>query len=200
MHFMADLEVPCEECQGKRFQEKVLGVRYRDRNIHEVLQMTVAQAIAFFQGHTPIVHRLQPLVEVGLDYLRLGQTTATLSGGEAQRMALAGYLGRKHSQGAKDRMLFLFDEPTVGLHLKDIDVLLKALRRVVAEGHSVIVVEHNTDLIAQADHVIDLGPEGGDAGGSLVAQGTPAEVAAVPQSWTGRFLAELFHGGLDAAG
>lgn len=190
MHFMADIEVVCDVCEGHRFNEQVLSVKYKDKNIAEVLQMTVSEAQHFFQGTRGIVHRLHPLTEVGLDYLRLGQTTSTLSGGEAQRLLLASYLGRKRPTSAQEHMLFIFDEPTIGLHLKDIEVLLRALRRIVAEGHSVLVVEHNIDFIAQVDHILDLGPEGGDAGGSLVVEGTPLEVAACQESWTGRYLRE----------
>ena len=189
MHFMADIEVVCEDCDGHRFTDKVLSVRFRDTNIHEVLQMTVEEAIAFFDTRA-IANRLRPLQEVGLGYLRLGQTTSTLSGGEAQRLMLASYL----AQGKKSDALstvFIFDEPTVGLHLKDVAVLVDAIRRVVDNGHTAIVVEHNTDFIAQADWVVDLGPDGGDGGGQIVATGTPRAIAAHPDSHTGRFLAEI---------
>jgi excinuclease ABC subunit A len=190
MHFMADIEVVCDDCEGRRFRDEVLTVRYKDRHIADVLQMTVGEAQRFFQGTRGIVPRLYPLEEVGLDYLRLGQTTDTLSGGEAQRLLLASYLGRPRPTSSREQLLFIFDEPTIGLHLKDIEVLVRALRRIVAEGHSVLVVEHNIDFIAQADYLLDLGPEGGDGGGRLVACGAPIEVAACAESWTGRFLRE----------
>lgn len=192
MHFMADIEVLCEACEGRRFSEKALSVRYRNRTIYDVLQLTVSEALRFFDGSGTITKKLAPLAEVGLGYLRLGQTTSTLSGGEAQRLMLASYLGGRTAVGKG--VLFVFDEPTVGLHLSDVDVLLSALRRVLVEGHTVVCVEHNIDFIARCDHVIDLGPDGGDGGGELVAAGPPHEVAQVERSWTGRFLSEVFAG------
>lgn len=190
MHFMADIEIVCDECQGHRFVNKVLEVRHRGKNISDVLKMTVKEAMSFFEGQRAITNRLSALMEVGLGYLRIGQTTSTLSGGEAQRLLLASYLGQKKFQ-RDGGLLFIFDEPTIGLHLQDIDVLLRALRRTIDEGHTVLVVEHNIDFIACADHVIDLGPEGGDGGGEVVAEGTPEDVAGVEASWTGRHLREL---------
>ncbi|MEL6181528.1 MAG: hypothetical protein AAFS10_21400, partial [Myxococcota bacterium] len=193
MHFMADIEIVCDACDGRRFTDKVLSVRFREANIYDVLQMTVDDAVTFFEGTTRTIgRRLKPLQEVGLGYLRLGQTTSTLSGGEAQRLLLASYLGQGRKRAkADEQVLFVFDEPTIGLHLKDVEVLVRALRKVVAAGHTVVVVEHNTDFIAQADWVIDLGPDGGDGGGKIVVEGTPADVAQCPQSWTGRFLKEI---------
>ncbi len=189
MHFMADIEIVCDECDGKRFMKHVLDVRQRGKNINDVLRMTVREAHKFFASSRAVTNRLQALLDVGLGYLRLGQTTSTLSGGEAQRLLLASFLGQKAGKSAG--MLFIFDEPTIGLHLKDIEVLLGAMRRTIEEGHTVIVVEHNTDFIAQADHIIDLGPDGGDGGGQVVIEGTPAQVAACPGSWTGLHLREL---------
>ncbi len=190
MHFMADIEVVCEACEGRRFTDKVLAARFRGLNIAQILDLTVEEAITFFEGHLAVTRRLTPLTEVGLGYLRLGQTTSTLSGGEAQRLLLASHLGQKRPLD-KDGILFIFDEPTIGLHLHDIGVLVGALRRAVSEGHTVLVVEHNIDFIAQADHVIDLGPDGGPDGGDVVAQGTPAEIAASPRSLTGHFLGQI---------
>jgi len=187
MYFMADVTVVCQACGGKRFKKKVLDVRVGGKNINEILEMTVDEAMEHFAGHEPITHRLQPLVDVGLGYVRLGQNTASLSGGEAQRLKLASYLaapkkGRQY--------LFVFDEPTTGLHMADMQVLLKTFHRLVHAGHSLLVVEHNLDFISQADWIIDLGPEGGEAGGRVVAAGPVEQVAACEASYTGRFLAD----------
>jgi excinuclease ABC subunit A len=191
MHFMADIEVVCPVCDGMRFMANVLGIRYRGKNIVDVLEMTVEEATEFFADHPPIVRKLEPLRLVGLSYLRLGQPTTTLSGGEAQRLKLATYIAQgSKAEGARG-VLFIFDEPTVGLHMKDVEVLLVALRLLVDLGHTVIVIEHNIDLIAQADHVVDLGPGGGPHGGRIVASGTPWEVAQVAESATGQFLREV---------
>jgi len=192
MYFMADVTVVCQECGGKRFKKKVLGVRWDGKNIDDILGMTVQEAKAHFRKHKDIAARLQPLVDVGLGYLRLGQNTASLSGGEAQRLKLASYLaapkkGRQH--------LFIFDEPTTGLHLADIQVLLKTFHRLVYAGHSLLVIEHNLDFISQADWIIDLGPEGGEGGGELVAAGPPEKIARCRRSYTGRFLAERLKNG-----
>jgi excinuclease ABC subunit A len=186
MYFMADVTVVCQECGGKRFKKKVLDVRWNGKNIDDILSMTVQEAKAHFREHKELVARLQPLVDVGLGYLRLGQSTASLSGGEAQRLKLASYLaapkkGRQH--------LFIFDEPTTGLHLADVQVLLKTFHRLVHAGHTLLVIEHNLDFISQADWVIDLGPEGGEGGGELVVAGPPDAVARCRRSYTGRFLA-----------
>jgi excinuclease ABC subunit A len=188
MHFLSDVTLPCEICEGRRFQKHVLGVTWRGRNIAEILEMTVDDAIGFFSDFPAITRRLQPLHDVGLGYLRLGQSTATLSGGEAQRLKLAAYLDVASSGR---RTMMIFDEPTTGLHLADIDVLLSVLRRLVGRGYSLIVIEHNLELVRWADWIIDLGPDGGEDGGYVVARGTPAQVAASAASHTGRFLREL---------
>lgn len=189
MQFMADITIPCEACHGKRFKSDVLEVKYRGKNIYDVLEMTVAEAIEFFAAggstvENRIVRRLQPLADVGLGYIRLGQSSATLSGGENQRVKLAYYLAME----SPEPTLFIFDEPTTGLHFHDIRLLLNSFDRLLRKGHSIIVIEHNVDVIRCADHVIDIGPEGGEAGGRLVACGTPEEIKACPESYTGRYL------------
>jgi excinuclease ABC subunit A len=184
MQFLADVELECEECRGTRFQKRVLEVTYKGLNIHEVLQLTVRESLAFFAGHSALTRRLRVLQEVGLDYLRLGQSATTLSGGEAQRIKLAAHL----SHETKGRPLFIFDEPTTGLHFDDIAKLLRAFDRLLSEGAGVLVIEHNPDVIKCADWVIDLGPEGGDAGGEVVVEGTPEDVVRCDRSYTGRYL------------
>ncbi|MBN2207064.1 MAG: excinuclease ABC subunit UvrA, partial [Candidatus Aminicenantes bacterium] len=184
MQFLSDVVLTCEVCKGKRFKSDILEVRYEGRSIDGVLDMTVDEACAFFKKAPEVVRRLRPLAEVGLGYLRLGQPTTTLSGGELQRIKLAYHL--IHERGK--RILYLFDEPTIGLHLDDIAVLLRCFDRLVEAGHSVVVIEHNLDVIKCADRVIDLGPEGGERGGQVVACGTPEEVARAPRSITGRYL------------
>ena len=187
MQFMADVVITCPDCKGKRYQHRVLGVEYKGASIHEVLNMTVTDAMAFFKHDAGMCKRLDPLKALGLDYLRLGQSTATLSGGEAQRLKLATFL--KAQAKLTDRPnLFLFDEPTTGLHLRDIDRLVGVFRTLIAQGHSVVVIEHNLDFIAQADHILELGPEGGEAGGECVFSGTVAEMRSAGIGWTGRFL------------
>jgi excinuclease ABC subunit A len=185
MYFMADVTVVCQECGGKRFKKKVLDVRWNGRNVDDILDMTVDEAMAHFAGHESIGEHLRPLVDVGLGYLRLGQNTATLSGGEAQRLKLASYLAAPRKG---EHWLFIFDEPTTGLHMADVQVLLKTFHRLVHAGHSLLVIEHNLDFISQADWIIDLGPEGGEAGGELVVAGPPEKVAACESSYTGQFL------------
>jgi excinuclease ABC subunit A len=185
MRFLADVELICEECHGTRFKQSVLDVRYKDKNIHDVLQMTVREAIAFFAAHAKTTARLRVLEEVGLGYLRLGQSGTTLSGGEAQRLKLAAHLTRQETAG----ILYIFDEPTTGLHFDDIQKLLTAFRKLIEGGASVIIIEHNLDVIKSADWVIDLGPEGGEAGGRVIAAGTPEQVARNSQSHTGKYLA-----------
>jgi excinuclease ABC subunit A len=187
MQFLADVELICEECGGTRFKSGVLEVRYRGKNVHEVLQMTVHEAIGFFTGVPKVSTRLRVLDEVGLGYLRLGQPASTLSGGEAQRVKLAAHL----TQGSAERVLYLFDEPTTGLHFDDINKLLTAFRKLVEAGSSILIIEHNLDVIKCADWVIDLGPEGGVGGGHLVAEGTPEAVAKVAASHTGRYLTKV---------
>jgi excinuclease ABC subunit A len=184
MQFLADVELVCEECKGTRFKQQILDVRYRGKNVHEVLAMTVREAIAFFREVPRIMNRLRVLEDVGLGYLRLGQSATTLSGGEAQRIKLAAHLSKR--TGAKT--LYIFDEPTTGLHFDDINKLLAAFRALMEAGGSLIVIEHNLDVIKTADYVIDLGPEGGEAGGKVVATGTPEKIMSVKQSYTGRFL------------
>ena len=194
MHFMADVEITCPECQGKRFTDRVLGVSYRGKNIDDILSMTVHEALVFFEDHKPLVRKLKPLAKVGLGYLRLGQPTTTLSGGEAQRLKLATYIvqGSKSSRKKVKPVLFIFDEPTVGLHMRDVDVLLGALRNLIELGHTIIVIEHNTDFIARCDYVVDLGPGAGPDGGQVIACGTPVQVAEVEGSLTGASLKEIF--------
>lgn len=187
MQFLADIELPCESCGGTRFRKDVLSVRYRGKNIYDVLEMSVSEAIDFFVDERQIVQRLQVLEDVGLGYLRLGQSGTTLSGGEAQRVKLARYLARTE----KTHMVYFFDEPTTGLHFEDIAKLLESFNRLIDQGHSVIIIEHNLDVIRSADWVVDIGPEGGFGGGTIVCEGTPEEVAAHPESHTGRFLKQM---------
>ncbi len=184
MQFLADVELICEECKGTRFKSGVLSVRYRGLNIHEVLQLTVREALTFFGDVPRLASRLKVLDDAGLGYLRLGQSATTLSGGEAQRVKLAAHLSQSSCQG----VLFIFDEPTTGLHFDDIAKLLDAFQRLIHSGGSILIIEHNLEVIRSADQVIDLGPEGGDAGGRIVATGTPEEIAAREESHTGRFL------------
>ena len=185
MQFLADVELICEECRGTRFKSGVLEVRYREKNVHEVLQLTVREALAFFAGVPKITSKLRILDEVGLGYLRLGQSATTLSGGEAQRLKLAAHLTTQANEG----VLYIFDEPTTGLHFDDIQKLLTAFRKLIDGGASILVIEHNLDIIKSADWIIDLGPEGGARGGRIVATGTPEQVARNSHSFTGKFLA-----------
>lgn len=187
MQFMADVHLTCETCNGKRFKKEVLEVTFEDKNIDDVLSMTIDDAIAFFEKHqqTKIQSKLQPLQDVGLGYVTLGQSSSTLSGGEAQRIKLATFLGK----GSKsDNALFIFDEPTTGLHFHDIKKLLKSFQALIAQGHSIIVIEHNLELIKCADYIVDLGPEGGERGGHVVAEGTPEELVQNKKSVTGKYL------------
>lgn len=187
MQFMADISLTCENCKGKRFKSDVLEVKYKSKNISDVLDMTVDQAIEFFADEKTIINRLTPLQEVGLGYITLGQSSNTLSGGEAQRVKLASFLSKSNSS---EKILFIFDEPTTGLHFHDIEKLLKSIQALIEEGHSVVVIEHNLDVIQTADWVIDLGPEGGDEGGELIFAGTPKDLMKVKKSHTGQFLKE----------
>lgn len=187
MQFMADIELTCEACGGKRYRKDVLQVKYRGKNIHDVLEMSVSEALEFFTDEKSITNKLQPLEDVGLGYLKLGQSATTLSGGEAQRVKLAKFLAKP----AGDHTLYFFDEPTTGLHFEDISRLLDSFNRLVDEGHSVIIIEHNLDVIKCADWIIDIGPEGGFAGGQIVAEGTPEEIAEVEESHTGTWLKEV---------
>ena len=184
MQFLADVFVPCDQCDGKRFKPQVLEVRYRGRTIHQVLDLTVREALTFFSSSPKVLRRLQVLDEIGLGYLRLGQPATTLSGGEAQRVKIAAHL----SSHTGERLLYVLDEPTTGLHFDDIAKLLSAMRRLIEAGHSLLVIEHNLDVIKTADYVIDLGPEGGESGGRVVATGTPEQVAQAEASHTGRYL------------
>ena len=186
MQFMADLVLECEACHGKRFKSDTLLVTYHDKNIHDVLEMTVNQAVEFFSEHgaTRVVRRLKPLQDVGLGYVKLGQSSSTLSGGENQRVKLAYYL----SQEKAEPTMFIFDEPTTGLHFHDIKRLMDAFNALISRGHTILIIEHNMEVIKCADHIIDIGPEGGDRGGQLVACGTPEEVAACEASYTGQYL------------
>jgi excinuclease ABC subunit A len=189
MRFLADVELVCEECRGTRYKSSVLDVTYKGKNIHDVLQMTVREALTFFASHPKVTTRLRVLEEVGLGYLRLGQSGTTLSGGEAQRLKLAAHLTRQENSG----ILYIFDEPTTGLHFDDIQKLLTAFRKLIDGGASVLIIEHNLDVIKSADWIVDLGPEGGDAGGHVVAAGTPEQVARNSQSHTGKFLARVLN-------
>jgi excinuclease ABC subunit A len=187
MQFMADIELTCEECGGKRYRKDVLQVKYRGKNIHDVLNMSVSEAIEFFVDEERITNKLQTLEDVGLGYLKLGQSAPTLSGGEAQRVKLAKFL----SKSAGDSTLYFFDEPTTGLHFEDIAKLLDSFNELVNNGHTVIIIEHNLDVIKCADHIIDIGPEGGFAGGQVVATGTPEEIVEVEESYTGQYLKDV---------
>jgi excinuclease ABC subunit A len=187
MQFLADVFVPCEHCDGMRFKPQVLEVKYRGRNVHQVLDLTVREALTFFSNSPKVLRRLQVLDEIGLGYLRLGQPATTLSGGEAQRIKIASHL----ASHTGERLLYILDEPTTGLHFDDIAKLLSAFRKLLEAGHTLLVIEHNLDVIKTADWIIDLGPEGGDAGGFIVAAGTPEQVAQNPASHTGRFLRQV---------
>ncbi|MBS0380611.1 MAG: excinuclease ABC subunit UvrA [Proteobacteria bacterium] len=187
MHFLPDVYVPCDVCKGQRYNRETLEIRYRGKNIHEVLEMTVEEAARFFQNVPAVAGKLQTLSEVGLSYVRLGQNATTLSGGEAQRVKLSRELAKR----ATGRTLYILDEPTTGLHFHDVEQLLTVLHRLRDEGNTLVVIEHNLDVIKTADWVIDLGPEGGEGGGEIIATGTPETIAANPVSWTGRFLAPL---------
>ena len=194
MQFLADVELPCEECGGTRYKASVLEIRYKGKNIHEVLAMTVKEALRFFAGQHKIVEKLAVLDEVGLGYVRLGQSATTLSGGEAQRVKLAAHLATvraaSHVDGRRkqSRVLYILDEPTTGLHFDDVSKLLTALRKLIDGGGSLVVIEHNLDVIKSADWVIDMGPEGGAAGGQIVAAGTPEQIAQNEFSHTGYWL------------
>jgi excinuclease ABC subunit A len=186
MQFLADVYMKCPECHGRRYRKEILKVTYRGRNIAEVLEMTVREAFTFFRGSPKVQSRLKQLIDVGLDYLRLGQPANTLSGGEAQRLKLAGYM----SGARRSRTLFILDEPTTGLHFADVTQLLDCFDALVAVGHSLIVIEHNLQMMRAADYLIDLGPGAADEGGQLVATGTPEEITRNPRSVTGRLLKE----------
>jgi excinuclease ABC subunit A len=190
MQFLPDVYVPCEVCHGKRYNREALEIRYKGRNIADVLDMTVEEALQFFSNVPRIRNKLQTLSDVGLGYIRLGQPATTLSGGEAQRIKLSKELSRRST----GQTFYILDEPTTGLHFADIEKLLQVLHRLVDQGNTVVVIEHNLDVIKAADWIIDLGPEGGDGGGRLVAEGTPEEVARVRKSYTGQYLRQLLNG------
>ena len=191
MHFLPDIFVPCEVCKGKRYNRETLEVTYRGKNIFEVLDMNVEEALRFFENHQPILRKLETLYDVGLGYMKLGQASTTLSGGEAQRVKLATELSRK----ATGKTIYLLDEPTTGLHMADVDRLISVLQRLTDAGNTVLVIEHNLDVIKVADYLIDLGPEGGDGGGTVVASGTPEQVARCPGSYTGKYLKPVLERG-----
>ncbi len=184
MNFLPDVYVICEECKGKRYNRETLEVLYKTKSINDVLEMTIEKALTFFEELPRIKRKLQSLFDVGLGYIKLGQQATTLSGGEAQRVKLATEL----SKVSTGKTLYILDEPTTGLHFEDVNILLNVLNKLVEKGNSVVVIEHNMDVIKVADHVIDLGPGGGEYGGKLIAEGTPEEVAKNPKSLTGKYL------------
>ena len=184
MHFLADLFIDCDACGGTRYQEHVLDILLRGKNINQILDLTVSEALEFFSHQDGIQEKLKILADVGLSYLRLGQAANTLSAGEAQRLKLAIHLHER----PKQKLMYLFDEPTTGLHYDDIRYLMNAFERLLHDGHSIVLIEHNMEVIKCADWIIDLGPEGGDAGGQVVASGTPHEIAEARGSFTGQFL------------
>ena len=187
MHFLPDVYVPCEVCKGKRYNRETLEVKYKGKSIFDVLDMNVSEALEFFRNIPSIARQLETLEQVGLGYIKLGQPSTQLSGGEAQRIKLASELS-KRSTG---KTLYILDEPTTGLHFADVDKLLQVLDTLVDAGNTVVVIEHNLDVIKRADHIIDLGPDGGFRGGQIVAEGTPEEVAEVEGSYTGEFLKKI---------
>jgi excinuclease ABC subunit A len=184
MHFLPTVYVPCDVCKGKRFTKETLEVKYKKKNIYEILRMTVEEALSFFEDIPTVYDRLKSLNDVGLGYLELGQSATTLSGGEAQRVKISSELYRPHLQ----KTIYLLDEPTIGLHYEDVKKLIEILQKLVDKGNTVVVIEHNIDLIKSSDYVIDIGPDGGVGGGQLVAHGTPEDVANVEKSYTGQYL------------
>ncbi len=189
MHFLPDVYVPCDICGGKRYNKETLDIKFKDKNIADVLDMRVSEALKFFENIPKVYNKLKIMEEVGLAYIKLGQSAPTLSGGEAGRVKLAKELQKKPT----GKSLFILDEPTTGLHSDDIKKLLNILNRIVDNGDTVLVIEHNLDVIKVADHIIDLGPEGGNKGGEIVATGTPEQVAKNPNSYTGKFLAKILN-------
>ena len=184
MHFLPDVYVPCEVCKGKRYNRETLEVKYKGKSIYDVLNMTVEEALKFFENVPTIARKIQTLYDVGLAYIRLGQPSTELSGGEAQRIKLATELSKRGT----GKTIYILDEPTTGLHFADVHKLIEILRRLSDGGNTVVVIEHNLDVIKTADYIIDIGPEGGDQGGTVIASGTPEEVAACPQSYTGQYV------------
>jgi excinuclease ABC subunit A len=195
MHFLPDVYVPCDICHGKRYNRETLEVQYKGKNIHEVLDLTVEAAHEFFKPVPVVARKLKTLLEVGLGYIRLGQSATTLSGGEAQRVKLSLELSKRDT----GRTLYILDEPTTGLHFHDISLLLEVIHRLSDQGNTVVIIEHNLDVIKTADWVIDLGPEGGAGGGQIIAEGTPEDVASSKASFTGRYLAPLLQRPRSAA-
>jgi excinuclease ABC subunit A len=189
MHFLPDIYVPCEVCKGKRYNRETLQVKYKDKSIADVLNMTVDEATEFFKNIPSIYNKIATLKEVGLGYIRLGQPATTLSGGEAQRVKLATELSKRSTS----KTFYILDEPTTGLHMDDVSKLIKILQKLVSGGNTVVVIEHNLDVIKVADHIIDMGPEGGDEGGTVIAQGTPEEIAQNDISFTGQFLKPMLN-------
>ena len=189
MHFLPDIYVPCDICKGRRYNRETLEIRYKGKNIHEVLDMTVEDALVFFGPVTAIARKLQTLMDVGLSYIRLGQAATTLSGGEAQRVKLSRELSKRDT----GKTLYILDEPTTGLHFEDIKQLLAVLHRLRDHGNTIVIIEHNLDVIKTADWIVDLGPEGGSGGGQIIATGTPETVAKSRQSFTGQFLAPMLN-------
>ncbi|MCH5187912.1 MAG: ATP-binding cassette domain-containing protein, partial [Oscillospiraceae bacterium] len=187
MHFLPDVYVPCEVCKGKRYNRETLEVKFKDKNIYDVLDMTVEEALTFFENMPKIRRKIQTLYDVGLGYIKLGQSSTTLSGGEAQRVKLATELSRRST----GRTIYILDEPTTGLHSADVHKLIEVLQSLVDSGNTVVVIEHNLDVIKTADYIIDLGPEGGNNGGTVVAAGSPEAVAECEQSYTGHFLKDI---------
>jgi excinuclease ABC subunit A len=187
MHFLPDVYVPCEVCAGKRYNREALEIHYKGKTISDVLQMTCEQALEFFENIPAIARKLQTMVDVGLGYIALGQSATTLSGGEAQRVKLATELSRRPT----GRTLYILDEPTTGLHSDDVKKLLGVLHALVDAGNSMVIIEHNLDVIKNADHIIDMGPEGGAAGGQIIAEGTPAQIAKNKASYTGKYLTHM---------
>jgi excinuclease ABC subunit A len=190
MHFLPTVYVPCDVCQGKRFMKETLEVKYKKKSIYDVLRMTVDEALTFFEDIPAISDRLKTLAEVGLGYLELGQSATTLSGGEAQRVKISAELYRPHVQ----KSIYLLDEPSIGLHYEDVRKLIEIVQKLVDKGNTVVVIEHNMDIIKSADYIIDIGPEGGVGGGKIVAKGTPEEVAKVEKSHTGQYLKKALKG------
>ncbi|MBQ7096964.1 MAG: ATP-binding cassette domain-containing protein, partial [Clostridia bacterium] len=184
MHFLPDIYVPCEVCKGKRYNRETLEVKFKGKNIHEVLDMTVEEGVSFFENHQKIKRKLQTLYDVGLGYVKIGQPSTTLSGGEAQRVKLATELCRRNT----GRTIYILDEPTTGLHTADVHRLIEVLEKLVDAGNTVVVIEHNLDVIKVADHIIDIGPEGGNKGGEIIACGTPEEIVKCKKSYTGQYL------------
>ena len=189
MQFMADLHLTCDECKGKRFKEEILDIEYKDKNIADILDLSIEESLDFFEDQKPIYAKLKPLSDVGLGYVKLGQSSNSLSGGEAQRVKLASFLGRGQA-AQKEKILFIFDEPTTGLHFKDIEKLLASINALVDQGSTAVIIEHNMEIIKSSDWIIDLGPEGGDGGGMICFEGTPEEMVKLEGNYTAEYLKE----------